>query len=502
MKTGFDCRWTVGAVLGLALLTSGCERPPVETVQTGYRGTAMAQVYNPRTLQAQAAHNAVPEIAAPARVRVGGPTAGTTYQNVKVLGDLSIAEFGRTMDAMTQWVAPEAGCLYCHVEGNFADDGKYTKVVARRMVQMVQNVNTNWKPHVADTGVTCYTCHRGKPLPAEVWFRQPPERGHDVMGDRAGQNTPARSVGLSSLPFDPFTPYLLDDVSAKPIRVAGTTALNTGNRSSTKQAEFTYGLMTHFSKSLGVNCTYCHNTRAFANWEESRPQRTTAWYGIRMARDINGNYLEKLSPTFPEIPLGRLGPMKDAAKVHCATCHQGAYKPLYGAAMAKHYPALLRVTALAPAEQPADEPAAVAVPAPAAAVAEAAPTPAVAPAPAPAPAPGAAPVPAPAPQATREAPALAQTPQCAEAAKIAKDRATPVAADASPRRVTGTGRLQFFSAPDAACAVIGLFIVPGDLVQAQSESNGYTAVYYVNPRVGNEAVGWVLSSRLVPAGPR
>jgi len=365
MKSQFGCRWAVGLVLGLALFTSGCERPPVDSVVTGYRGTGMAQILNPRTLEEEAARNATPEIAPPARVRVGGPKAGTTYENVKVLGDLSLAEFGRTMDAMTKWVSPESGCLYCHVEGNFADDGKYTKVVARRMVEMVQNLNTNWKTHVAETGVTCYTCHRGKPLPSEVWFRPAPERGQGMLGGRAGQNAPARQVGMSSLPSDPYMPYLLDEASAKPIRVAGSTALNTGNRSSTKQAEYTYGMMMHISQSLGVNCTYCHNTRAFASWDESSPPRTTAWYGIRMARDINANYLEKLSATFPEIPLGRLGPTKDAAKVNCATCHQGAYKPLYGAAMAKHYPAMQGVTALAPAEPPAEEPAAAPASAPA-----------------------------------------------------------------------------------------------------------------------------------------
>jgi photosynthetic reaction center cytochrome c subunit len=370
MQTGLACRWIGLLIICVSALMAGCERPPVQSVQIGYRGTGMEQTLNPRTLQAQAPNNAVPAIAPPARVRVGGPKAGTTYQNIKVLNELSLAEFGRTMDAMTQWVSPQEGCLYCHVEGNFADESKYTKVVARRMLQMVQNVNTSWKPHVGETGVTCYTCHRGKPLPSQIWFRQPPERGHDVMGDRAGQNTPARSVGLSSLPFDPLTPYLLDEVSAKPIRVAGNTALAGGNRSSVKQAEFTYGLMMHFSQSLGVNCTYCHNTRAFASWPESTPQRSTAWHGIRMARDINGNYLEGLSATFPEIPLGRLGPTKDAAKVSCATCHQGANKPLYGAQMAKHYPAM-SVRAPAPAASAATT---AAESTPAAAAAASAPT--------------------------------------------------------------------------------------------------------------------------------
>ena len=38
----------------VAFMLSGCERPPIETVQTGYRGTGMEQIYNPRTLIKQA----------------------------------------------------------------------------------------------------------------------------------------------------------------------------------------------------------------------------------------------------------------------------------------------------------------------------------------------------------------------------------------------------------------------------------------------------------------
>ncbi|MGA0927264.1 MAG: photosynthetic reaction center cytochrome c subunit family protein, partial [Burkholderiaceae bacterium] len=34
----------------------------------------------------------------------------------------------------------------------------------------------------------------------------------------------------------------------------------------------------------------------------------------------------------------------DVAKVNCSTCHQGAFKPLYGAEMAKHYPELQTVS--------------------------------------------------------------------------------------------------------------------------------------------------------------
>ncbi|MDV7400505.1 photosynthetic reaction center cytochrome c subunit family protein, partial [Arthrospira platensis SPKY1] len=99
------------------------------------------------------------------------------------------------------------------------DDSKYTKVVARRMLQMTQHVNVDWKDHVKDTGVTCYTCHRGQPVPSQVWFQAPPQdKRSDFIGNLNAQNQPARSVGLASLPYDPFTSYLLGDTD---IRVHG-----------------------------------------------------------------------------------------------------------------------------------------------------------------------------------------------------------------------------------------------------------------------------------------
>ena len=63
----------------------------------------------------------------------------------------------------------------------------------------------------------------------------------------------------------------------------------------------------------------------------------TAWHGIQMARDLNTNYLDPLKATFPA---NRLGPLGDGPKVYCATCHQGANKPLLGVSLAKDYPEL------------------------------------------------------------------------------------------------------------------------------------------------------------------
>ena len=81
----------------------------------------------------------------------------------------------------------------------------------------------------------------------------------------------------------------------------------------------------------------------------------------RMVRDLNVNYMEPLTAQFPR---SRLGPEGDVAKVSCATCHQGAFKPLYGASMLKDYPELAGPTpapaataasAPAPAEAPASQ---------------------------------------------------------------------------------------------------------------------------------------------------
>lgn len=321
------------SLLGAAALLAGCERPPVTSVQTGYRGTGMEQVYNPRLVAAKAPANESPP--ALDAVSAEGPKAAQVYQNVKVLGHLSVGEFARNMAAITQWVAPKEGCTYCHNPANFADDSKYTKLVARRMMEMTQHINADWKTHVAGTGVTCYTCHRGNPVPSAVWFTaQDGKGGNRMSGNKAGQNAPAPSVAWAALPNDPFTPFISQ---AQSVRVVGPTALPTGNRTSVKQTEWSYGMMMHMSDALGVNCTYCHNSRSFASWESSSPQRVTAYYGMRMARDLNANYLQPLTSNFP---VSRLGPGGDVAKVNCATCHQGVNKPLNGASLLKAHPEL------------------------------------------------------------------------------------------------------------------------------------------------------------------
>ncbi len=340
------------ATLAALLISAGAVAAyhSTSTYQVGPPGVAMQVTETNIRLGDRLAANAVPPPLPPASA--DGELAVNAYKNVQVLGHISSGEFTRLMTAMTTWVAPQQGCAYCHApkkdaqgniekdeEGypvadnnNLQSDELYTKRVARRMIQMTLHLNGDWKQHVKETGVTCYTCHRGQPVPQNIWWDQP-EGAHDegMVGAKAGQNAPAVNAGLSSLPSTAFRPFLASD---EQIRVIGTDALPSNNRSSVKQTEWTYALMMHMSNSLGVNCTYCHNSRSMAEWSSSPPARTTAWYGIRMVRDINLAYLEPLRPEFPQQRLGVLG---DAPKVNCATCHQGAFKPLLGVSMLKDY---------------------------------------------------------------------------------------------------------------------------------------------------------------------
>lgn len=341
-----------------ALLLAGCELGKKDQQQVGPRGTAMVQISDPDS------HAKVGDIPPPpyelTPEMLTSQKASTAYENVQVLGDVSVDQFNYLMQAMVTWVAPDdkvkdGGCTYCHNPENMASDEKYTKVVARKMLQMTRNINASWRPHFANNygetagqenaGVTCWTCHRGNPVPVNNWSTAMPNPS-TITGNKRGGNTPAQSVAYASLNYDPFTDYLLGKES---IRVGGKAHPTPTSHAAIQQTEKTYGLMMHMSQGLGVNCSFCHNSNNFAKWSDSRAQRVNAWYGIRMVRDINNNYIGALDAVWPANGKGlygnRRGPHGDPYKVNCATCHQGINRPLGGYKMLKDYPALKGDTA-------------------------------------------------------------------------------------------------------------------------------------------------------------
>ena len=330
--------FTAAAVVLLTtamLFTAGWSHPPVHGVQSGYRGLALDQLSTPASERLVKLANILPDPID--KASPDGDKATSVYKNIKVLDDLSIDQFNRVMLGLAAWVAPkDQSCSYCHSVENMADDSLYTKRVARVMLKMTRHINKEWQPHVGAVGVTCYTCHRGQPVPTNIWFMAAPAGAGGFATNNDGLGHPTainRSTGLSA---DPFSGYL-DVEGVAGARVQATHALPVGYGATIQQTEKTYSLMVSVSTSLGVNCTFCHNSRAFGQWPESAPQRVTAWHGIQMTRDLNVHFLEPLQS---EWPANRLGTIGDGPKVFCATCHQGAPKPLLGVSLAKDWPEL------------------------------------------------------------------------------------------------------------------------------------------------------------------
>jgi len=339
----------VAAIALLLAVFGGCQRSPVE--QRGLRGQGMVQWSGTQAAPAQDELNQVPK---PLRkVSAKGPTAAEVYQNVQVLGDLSKAEFARLMLSFKSWVASEEGCNLCHNAPDYASDEKYAKQVARAMIVMTRHINTDWTTHVKGTGVTCYTCHRGQAVPTKVWFAVPEPRLSGFVVRSPAIRPPTPAAARSAPPADPLSDFLLNE---KPIRVVGLTPLNSGNPRTIRDTRSTYSLMTVMSESLGVNCTFCHNSRAFFAWEQSPPQRVTAWHGINMARELNRSYMTGLAGL---LPASRLGPAGDGPKIYCATCHLGLNRPLNGANMIQDFPELVATKAARAAEAAASAASAV-----------------------------------------------------------------------------------------------------------------------------------------------
>jgi hypothetical protein len=190
---------------------------------------------------------------------------GGQLYNVQVLKG---RDYGGVLGQMANYTqALGVGCEYCHNTNNFAYDTP-TKKIARTMILMGQRIESDHVapihkdyPNFAVSGaVGCETCHRGKPQPAVVY-----------------NIVPVR--------------YL--DWPAK----------------SSRQEGFVLNSMYSVSRSLGVNCLFCHNTADFKTLQYY-PTNQIAHRMWRMVDDINHKYLP------PNIEA-----------VTCYTCHQGAKWP-------------------------------------------------------------------------------------------------------------------------------------------------------------------------------
>jgi hypothetical protein len=85
---------------------------------------------------------------------------------------------------------------------------------------------------------------------------------------------------------------------------------------------------------------------------------------------------------------------------------------------------------------------------------------------------------------------------CALLAAAASSRAKVTAESAVYRQVVGSGRLQFYAAPSLNCRMNGVFVLVGEPGEVGREADGWSLLWYTNPRTGGTATGWVPSARL------
>ncbi len=94
-------------------------------------------------------------------------TAAEAFKNIQVLKDMPASDLMPTMKHFTKDLGVK--CDFCHVQGAFDKDDKHEKIIARKMILMAHQINTdNFHDHPR---VTCWTCHRGAQEPES----KPPE---------------------------------------------------------------------------------------------------------------------------------------------------------------------------------------------------------------------------------------------------------------------------------------------------------------------------------------
>jgi hypothetical protein len=92
-----------------------------------------------------------------------GKTAEQVYRNVQALKGVPASQLQQVMALFTGSLGVK--CSYCHTNP-FDKDDKPAKQTARRMIQMVFDLNR--ENFGGKEAITCYTCHRGQPKPDTV----------------------------------------------------------------------------------------------------------------------------------------------------------------------------------------------------------------------------------------------------------------------------------------------------------------------------------------------
>jgi hypothetical protein len=197
--------------------------------------------------------------------------AETVFKNIEILKGKKASRLPGMMSALTGLLGVD--CAHCHTPQEWEKETP-AKQTARKHFDMLRVVNTQLE--LQTNGVTCWTCHRGKPQPEPP----PPDafKPTDEMIKQAEQDKrPVQEVykNIQSLKGVPAGRWMI--------------------------------IMTMFTRSLGVDCTYCHVEGKFEL--DDKPAKQTARKMLRMVGTIAREIYKGSTPVF------------------CYTCHRGQTRP-------------------------------------------------------------------------------------------------------------------------------------------------------------------------------
>jgi photosynthetic reaction center cytochrome c subunit len=118
------------------------------------------------------------------------PKAGSVYKNLRLLQDLPASEIVPSMRFISSSLG--VGCSHCHVENAFDKDDKKPKQTARKMIEMVRNINGNSFSGARE--VTCYSCHHGGAKVASI-----PAVGPASASGEKENSAPAASANVDQI---------------------------------------------------------------------------------------------------------------------------------------------------------------------------------------------------------------------------------------------------------------------------------------------------------------
>jgi hypothetical protein len=136
-------------------------------------------------------------------------------------------------------------------------------------------------------------------------------KAHGAVNSKWGK-APCYEIGMRSLVVCFGLALLVGSAVAPQARAEGGSApknLQVLPKTMTKDQVKT--IMKGFSKSLGVECDFCHDVPDMAS--DKLPHKQIARQMMKMTQDINAKWLD-----------GKNGPK---AEVSCNTCHRGEAKP-------------------------------------------------------------------------------------------------------------------------------------------------------------------------------